>query len=175
VADLGKDLFSSGASAGSGYWPTIGTLFIGNHAGSIGESSILLILAAWVFLLVTKTIDWRAPLAMTLAGFLASLALGYDPLFGVLSGGLLYGAVFMTTDYVTAPLTSKGKLIFGFGAGLITVLIRKWGSYPEGVTYGILIMNALCPFLNKLLPRKYGYVPKKKAASRAGGAAKGAS
>jgi electron transport complex protein RnfD len=175
VADLGKDLFSSGASVGGGYWPTMGTLFIGNHAGSIGESSILLILAGCVFLLVTRTIDWRAPLTMSLAGILASLALGYDPLFGVLSGGLLYGAVFMATDYVTAPLTNKGKLIFGFGAGLITVLIRKWGSYPEGVTYGILIMNALSPFLNKLLPRKYGYMPKKKAAAPAGGAAKGAS
>jgi electron transport complex protein RnfD len=79
----------------------------------------------------------------------------------------------MATDYVTSPLTSKGKLIFGFGAGLIAVLIRKWGSYPEGVTYGILIMNALAPFLNKLLPRKYGFVPKKPAAV-GGAAAKGA-
>jgi electron transport complex protein RnfD len=165
VAGLGKDLFASGLSASDGYWSTVKTLFIGNHAGAIGESSILLILAGGVFLLVTKTIDWRAPLTMVLAGLLASLALGYDPLFGILSGGLLYGAVFMTTDYVTSPLTPKGKLIFGFGAGLVTVLIRKWGSYPEGVTYGILIMNALCPFLNKLLPRKYGYVPRKKPAA----------
>jgi electron transport complex protein RnfD len=167
VAGLGKDLFASGASGTEGYWSTVTTLFIGNHAGAIGESSILLILAGCVFLLVTKTIDWRAPLAMTLGGLLASLVLGYDPLFGILSGGLLYGAVFMTTDYVTAPLTPKGKLIFGFGAGLITVLIRKWGSYPEGVTYGILMMNALSPFLNKLLPRKYGYVPRKKPAAPA--------
>jgi electron transport complex protein RnfD len=161
VAALGKDLFAAGAS-GADYWSTIKTLFIGNHAGAIGESSVLLILAACLFLLITKTIDWRAPLAMTLVGLLASLALGYDPLFGVFSGGLLYGAVFMTTDYVTAPLTSKGKLIFGCGAGLITVLIRRLGGYPEGVTYGILIMNALSPFLNRLLPRKYGYVPRKK-------------
>ncbi|MDR0399666.1 MAG: RnfABCDGE type electron transport complex subunit D [Treponema sp.] len=159
---LGRDLFASGASGSAGYWSTIKTLFIGNHAGSLGESSILLILAACIFLLITKTIDWRAPLAMILAGFLGSWALGYDPLFGILSGGLLYGAVFMASDYVTAPLTPRGKLIFGFGAGLITVLIRKWGSYPEGVTYGILIMNALTPFLNRLLPRKYGYVPRKK-------------
>jgi electron transport complex protein RnfD len=163
VADLGRDLAASGAS-GDSYWSTIRTLFIGNHAGSLGESSIFLILAACLFLLVTRTIDWRAPLTMTVTAFLASLALGYDPLFGILSGGLLFGAVFMATDYVTAPLTGKGKLIFGFGAGLITILIRKWGSYPEGVTFGILIMNALTPFLNKLLPRKYGYVPKKKPA-----------
>jgi electron transport complex protein RnfD len=176
---LGKDLAASGAFSGafsgalSGvsadpwYWPTMKTLFIGNHAGAIGESSIFLILAACVFLLATRTIDWRAPLTMTLAGFLASWALGYDPLFAVLSGGLLYGAVFMATDYVTAPLTARGKLIFGFGAGLITVLIRKWGGYPEGVTFGILIMNALCPFLNRLLPRKYGSVPRKKPAAPA--------
>jgi electron transport complex protein RnfD len=181
VSAVGKDFLGSGADAG--YWPTMKTLFFGNHAGSIGESSIFLILAACAFLLLTRTIDWRAPLTMTLAAFLASWALGYDPLFGILSGGLLFGAVFMATDYVTGPLTSKGKLIFGFGAGLITVLIRKWGSYPEGVTYGILIMNALSPFLNRLLPRKYGYVPKKRPAlpvvpaagsSPASGAAKGA-
>jgi electron transport complex protein RnfD len=163
VGALGKDLAASGAS-GAGYWSTIKTLFIGNHAGAIGESSALLILAGCLFLLLTKTIDWRAPLTMTLAGLLASLALGYDPLFGIFSGGLLFGAVFMVTDYVTAPLTDKGKLIFGFGAGLITVLIRRLGAYPEGVTYGILIMNALSPFLNRLLPRKYGYAPKKPAA-----------
>jgi electron transport complex protein RnfD len=156
------------------YWAAVKTLFIGNHAGSIGESSIFLILAACAFLLLTRTIDWRAPLAMTLAALLASLVLGYDPLFSLFSGGLLFGAVFMATDYVTAPLTSKGKLIFGFGAGLITVLIRRWGSYPEGVTYGILIMNALSPFLNKLLPRKYGYTPKKRPAGPASGSAKGA-
>jgi electron transport complex protein RnfD len=166
---------ASGLDASPGgwsFWSTMGTLFTGNHAGAIGESSILLILAACVFLLLTKTLDWRAPLAMTLTGFLASWALGYNPLFGILSGGLIYGAVFMATDYVTAPLTPKGKLIFGCGAGLITVLIRKWGSYPEGVTYGILIMNALSPFLNKLLPRKYGYTPRKKPAPPSGGARK---
>jgi electron transport complex protein RnfD len=170
VVDVGRDFLASGASASPGYWSTMKTLFIGNHAGSIGESSILLILAGCVFLLVTKTIDWRTPLAMTAAGVLGSLALGYDPLFSILSGGLLFGAVFMATDYVTAPLTAKGKFIFGFGAGLIAILIRKWGSYPEGVTFGILIMNAVVPFLNRLLPRKYGFVPKKPAAAK--GAAK---
>ncbi|MDR0731256.1 MAG: RnfABCDGE type electron transport complex subunit D [Treponema sp.] len=167
VGAVGKDfLAASGLNippdVSPDYWSAIKTLFIGDHAGAIGESSVLLILAACLVLLLTRTIDWRAPLAMTLAGLLASWALGYNPLFGIFSGGLLFGAVFMVTDYVTAPLTGKGKLIFGFGAGLITVLIRKWGSYPEGVTYGILIMNALSPFLNRLLPRKYGSVPKKK-------------
>jgi electron transport complex protein RnfD len=72
----------------------------------------------------------------------------------------------MATDYVTAPLTAKGKLIFGFGAGLITVLIRKWGGYPEGTSYGILIMNAATPFLNRLIQKKYGFVAPQKGASK---------
>jgi electron transport complex protein RnfD len=168
VMGIGKVFAAANLSASDDCWSTIKTLFIGNHAGSIGESSILLILAALFFLLVTKTIDWRAPAGMIAAGVLASWALGMDPLVGILGGGLMFGAVFMTTDYVTAPLTAKGKLIFGFGAGLITILIRKWGSYPEGVTYGILIMNGITPFLNRLLPKKYGFVPKKKPPKPAG-------
>jgi electron transport complex protein RnfD len=162
LAGIGKVFEAANLSAQADYWSTIKALFIGNHAGSIGESSIFLILAAFVFLLLTKTIDWRAPVGMIATGALVSWALKMDPLAGILGGGIVFGAVFMATDYVTAPLTSKGKLIFGIGAGLITILIRKWGSYPEGVTYGILIMNAVTPFLNRLLPKKYGFVPKKK-------------
>jgi electron transport complex protein RnfD len=162
VADVGA------AFAGSTeYWQVIKTLFIGNHSGCIGESSILLILAGAVFLLVTKTIYWRAPLAMIASSFILSAILGMDPLFSILSGGLCFGAVFMVTDYVSAPVTARGKLLFGCGAGIITVLIRKWGSYPEGVSYGILIMNAATPFFNKLLQKKYGYVSAKKPAQGA--------
>jgi electron transport complex protein RnfD len=148
----------------SGYWTTMRALFIGNHGGCTGETSILLILAGAVFLLVKKTIDWRAPVTMIGAALILSLILGMDPLFSILSGGLVFGAVFMATDYVSAPLTAKGKLIFGCGAGIIAVLIRKFGNYPEGVSYGILIMNAATPFLNRLLPKKYGTVPKTKGA-----------
>jgi electron transport complex protein RnfD len=173
LAGVGADLTAAGLAPSPDYWQVIRTLFIGNRGGCIGESSILCILAGGVYLLVTKTIDWRAPAAMIAACFMSSLALGLDPLFSILSGGLVFGAVFMATDYVTAPLTFKGKLIFGFGAGLITVLIRKWGNYPEGVSYGILIMNALTPFLNRLLPRKYGYVPKKRGAPVKKGGASG--
>jgi electron transport complex protein RnfD len=164
VAGVGKVLVKAHLSAADSWWPTMKALFTGWHPGSIGESPAWLILAAFVFLLVRKTIDWRAPAAMIAAAFVSALALGLDPLFSVFSGGLLFGAVFMATDYVTAPLTAGGKLIFGIGAGIISMLIRKWGTYPEGVSYGILIMNGLTPFLNKLLPRKYGFVPKKKAA-----------
>jgi electron transport complex protein RnfD len=171
VADVGADFASAGLALSADYPGAIRTLFFGYHGGCIGETSILLILAVGIFLLVKKIIDWRTPAAMIGMTFLASLVLGMDPLFAILSGGLCFGAFFMATDYVTAPLTARGKLIFGCGAGLITVLIRKWGNYPEGVSYAILIMNALTPFLNRLLQKKYGSVPKK--VRPAGGSQKG--
>ncbi|GHT66584.1 electron transport complex subunit D [Spirochaetia bacterium] len=171
VHDVGRDfLVHAGLNGSVDYWSTIANLFVGNHAGCIGESSTFLILAGFIYLLATKTIDWRTPLAMIVTGFLASLVFsGFDlpfSLFSILSGGILFGAVFMATDYVSTPLTARGKLIFGFGAGLITILIRNWGSYPEGVMYGILIMNGVTPFLNRLLPKKYGFVAKKKGAAK---------
>jgi electron transport complex protein RnfD len=164
VSGVGRVLVQAHLSASDSWWSTMKALFIGWHPGSIGESPVWLILAAFVFLLIRKTIDWRAPVGMIAAAFVSALVLGLDPLFSILSGGIMFGAVFMTTDYVTAPLTSRGKLIFGIGAGIISILIRKWGTYPEGASYGILIMNGLTPFLNRLLPKKYGFVPKKKAA-----------
>ncbi|MDR2159977.1 MAG: RnfABCDGE type electron transport complex subunit D [Treponema sp.] len=165
VSGLGRVLLQAHISPSDSWGSTMKALFIGWHPGSIGESPAWLILAAFAFLLIRRTIDWRAPAGMIAAAFVSSFVLGLDPLFSVLSGGLLFGAVFMATDYVTAPLTAAGKLIFGIGAGIISILIRKWGTYPEGVSYGILIMNGFTPFLNKLLPRKYGFVPKKKAAA----------
>jgi electron transport complex protein RnfD len=163
VADVGRNLAGLGLASSAGYGDTIKTLFIGNHGGSIGETSILLILAGCAFLLITNTIDWRAPVSMLAGAVLTALILGLDPLFALLSGGLMFGAVFMVTDYVSAPVTPLGKLIFGFGAGVITMLIRKFGAYPEGTSYGILIMNAAVPFLNKFLQKKYGFVAKKGA------------
>jgi electron transport complex protein RnfD len=163
AAAVGADFAVSRLAPSAELWPTVKTLFWGNHGGCIGESSVPLILAGGLFLLLTGTIDWRAPAAMIGTALLASLLLpGVDPLFSVLSGGLLFGAVFMATDYSTAPVTARGKLLFGAGAGLITVLIRRWGNYPEGVSYGILIMNAASPFLDRLIHRKYGFVPPKK-------------
>ena len=162
VSDVAANLFETGLAPGETYRDMLQTLFIGNRSGTIGESSILLILAGCAYLLLMKIIDWRAPFAMIAAGAGAAFVLRMDPLFAVLSGGLVFGAVFMATDYVTAPLTTKGKLIFGAGAGIITILIRKWGNYPEGVTYGILVMNAVTPFLNRLLQKKYGYVKPRK-------------
>ncbi|MFP3042668.1 RnfABCDGE type electron transport complex subunit D [Treponema primitia] len=166
IQAVGADFAANKLASSADYWATLRTLFIGNHGGCTGETSILLILAGAVFLLVKKTIDWRAPVTMIGSAFILSLVLGMDPLFSVLSGGLIFGAVFMATDYVSAPLTAKGKLIFGCGAGIIAVLIRKFGNYPEGVSYAILIMNATAPFLNRLLPKKYGTVPKAKGAAK---------
>jgi electron transport complex protein RnfD len=162
ITDVGNNFVAAGLSQSPEYWDVMKTLFFGNRAGSIGESSILLILAGAFYLIVTKTIDWRAPLALILTTILTSFALGIDPLFSILSGGVLFAAVFMVTDYVTTPMTAKGKLVFGFGVGLIIVLVRKWGSFPEGATYAILMMNAVTPFLNRLMQKKYGFVRAKK-------------
>jgi electron transport complex protein RnfD len=169
VADVGKSLYDMGLSVSASYWQTIKTLFFGFNGGSMGETPVFIILAACFFLLVTKTIDWRAPVFMIGTGFIFALAFWQDfsfALFSILTGGLVFGAVFMVTDYVTSPVTSRGKMIFGAGVGLIAMLIRKFGIYPEGVCFAILIMNATVPFLNKLLPKKYGYVRRKKEAAK---------
>ncbi len=142
--------------------------FFGARAGCIGESAIFLILIAFVVLVATKVIDWRAPIAMVVTAVAVTWAFGIDPVLSLLSGGLLFGAVFMTTDYTTSPVTPVGRLLFGAGCGLITALIRVFGGYPEGVMFSILIMNAVVPFLNKIIPRKYGWVrPAKKPAEAA--------
>ena len=135
------------------YWQ----YFIGNRAGCIGETSILLILISFAFLALAHIIDWRAPLAMVGTVALCSLISGENVAMSLMTGGLMFGATFMVTDYATAPVTKKGRLVFGFGCGLITFLIRKFGGYPEGVMFSILIMNSVAPFLNNLTARKYGY------------------
>jgi len=163
ISSVGKSFVEAGLSASDSYWSTMKTLFFGFNSGCIGETSIFLCLTSFLFLLVTKTIDWRTPVCMIGSGFLFSLLFWQDlgfAFYSVLSGGLVFGAVFMATDYVTSPITEKGKILFGIGAGLITMLIRKWGSYPEGVCFSILIMNTAVPFLNKLLSKKYGFVKK---------------
>ena len=134
------------------------TMFFGHRAGSIGESAIFLVLASAIVLVVTRIIDWRAPVAMVATAVAVSWAFGMDPVLTLLSGGLLFGAVFMVTDYSTSPVTPRGRLLFGAGAGAITALIRVFGGFPEGVMFSILIMNAVTPFLNKIIPRMYGKV-----------------
>lgn len=134
-----------------------GDYFLGVRAGCIGESSAMLILIAAVFLILFRVIDWRIPVSFVGTVALCTLLSGGDVVISILSGGLLFGAVFMATDYATSPMTRPGRLIFGAGCGLITFLIRQFGGYPEGVMFSILFMNCLYPFLNKIISRKYGY------------------
>lgn len=139
-------------------------LFLGRRSGSLGEVCIALLLLGALFLLILRVISWHVPLSFILTLGITSwlwsgknFACG-DWLFAILSGGVILGAFFMATDYVSSPLTRKAQLIFGFGCGLITFVIRKWGGYPEGVCFSILIMNATVPLLDRFFPpRVYGY------------------
>lgn len=142
-------------------------LFLGNHAGCIGETSVLLISLGFIFLLWKKVIDWRITTAMLISAVGITWLAGINPILTVTSGGLMFGAVFMATDYVTSPVTPKGRLIFGAGCGIITALVRLYSGMPEGVMFSILIMNSTVPFLNKLIDRKYGYVKPVKAKKEA--------
>ncbi len=138
-------------------------LFLGNIGGSIGETSALLILAGGILLLVLGIINWRIPVAYIGTVALLTLALGQDAIFHILAGGLMLGAFFMATDYVTSPITARGKIIFGIGAGILTVVIRRFGGLPEGVCYSILFMNALTPLIDRYVRvRPYGLVKKVK-------------
>ena len=140
-------------------------LFLGNIPGTIGEVSKIAILVGFLFLLVTKTISWQIPVSMVGGVFVFSWLFGADPVMAILSGGVLFGAVFMATDYVTSPMTPWGCIIYGLGIGLIIALIRQFGAYPEGVTYGILLMNIATPLIDRFLPRKiYGHQKEAKKA-----------
>lgn len=137
-------------------------LFFGNVAGSLGETSALVLLLGAGYLFYKGIIDWRIPTAYLGSVAVLALLLGQDPLFNLLAGGLIIGAFFMATDYVTTPVTPRGKLFFGLGCGLLTMLIRKYGGYPEGVCYSILIMNATTPLIDRYTrPRRFGEVAKR--------------
>jgi electron transport complex protein RnfD len=133
--------------------PSYLDLFLGNHAGSIGETCALALLIGFVYLLVRRVITWHVPVAFIGTVALLALACGEDVLVQVLSGGLLIGAIFMATDYVTSPATTVGKLIFGVAAGGLTALIRFAGG-TEGVSYAILFMNLLTPYIDRLTRRR---------------------
>ncbi|MBR1560826.1 MAG: RnfABCDGE type electron transport complex subunit D [Clostridia bacterium] len=143
---------------------TLTELFMGNVPGSIGETCKLAILIGFAILLVTKTITWHIPVALTVSTALFCGIFGYNPLTAVLSGGVLYAAVFMATDYVTCPMSAKGQLIYAACAGFLIALIRKFGLYPEGVTFAILLMNAASPLIDRYTKRRvYGYEKEAKA------------
>ncbi len=130
------------------------TLFLGNHGGCLGETCALAIILGGIYLLIRKVITWHIPVAFISTVAAMSFLCGKDTLYQILSGGLLLAAFFMATDYSTSPSTPWGKIIFGVGCGLITILIRFWGSLPEGVSYSILLMNILTPYISKLTRQK---------------------
>ena len=134
--------------------PSYLDLLLGNHGGSLGETCALTLILGGIYLLVRRVISWHAPVAFIGTVALMSLVCGRDVLGQLLSGGLVIAAIFMATDYSSTPNTKWGKIIFGVGCGLITVLIRFWGNYPEGVSYSILIMNILTPYIAKLTRSK---------------------
>jgi len=139
-------------------------LFLGTRSGSMGETSVLLLLIGGAYLIYRRYINWQIPACMIgtvavltwLFGGQAGLFTG-DPILHIMSGGLILGAFFMATDMVTIPITLKGQIIFAVGAGALTVLIRLLGGYPEGVCYAILLMNSVTPLIDRLIkPVKYG-------------------
>ena len=141
-------------------------MFTGAMGGSFGEISALALLLGFAYLLMRKVITWHIPVAVigTMVAFAAiyGATMGGEmvwqmPLFHVLAGGALLGAIFMATDYVTSPMTTKGMVIYGIGIGLITMCIRLWGAYPEGMSFAILIMNSVVPLINKYVkPKRFG-------------------
>lgn len=141
-----------------GKTPDLLDLFLGNVGGAIGETCKLALLIGGIYLILRGVISWVMPVSFIGSVFVLSFLIKdfslSAALYQVLSGGLIIGAFFMATDYVTSPATPKGKLIFGIGAGIITVLIRFWGVYPEGVSYAILLMNILNPYINIWSRRK---------------------
>lgn len=125
------------------------TLLLGNHGGCLGETSALALLIGFAYLLIRGVISWHTPVCFVGTVFVMSLILGQDAVGQILSGGLMLGAIFMATDYSTTPSTNLGRVLFGIGAGLLTVLIRFYGAYAEGVSFAILFMNTLTPYLSK--------------------------
>jgi len=144
-------------------------LFLGKCGGCLGETSVLALLVGGMILLSLGIIRWHIPLSYIATVFLLTGLFWLinpdkyaDPLFHILSGGLMIGAIFMATDLVTSPITSRGMLVFGMGCGVLTVVIRLFGSYPEGVSFAILIMNGFTPLIDRYIrgPR-YGLLPQK--------------
>ena len=162
-------LIAKGEASMSDLSNSLTDMLIGNTGGCLGEVCAIAILLGLVYLLVKKIITWHIPVSIlvTVAVFsglmhLANPTTYVAPQYELLSGGLLLGAVFMATDYVTSPMTHKGQLIYGVAIGLLTMVIRTWGAYPEGMSFAILIMNAFTPLINNYCkPKRFGEVVKK--------------
>jgi len=134
--------------------PGIWQMFIGVRGGCLGETSNLALLVGGLYLMIRRVITWHAPVAFIAVVFGFSALIGQDAVYHLFAGGLFIGAFFMATDYVTTPQTNLGRLVFGIGAGLLTVILRVYSSYPEGVSFAILLMNILTPYINKFTETK---------------------
>ena len=135
--------------------------FLGQMGGCLGETSALALLIGGVYLIYKKQIDWKVPAVMIGTVFVLTWAMGANPFMQILSGGLFLGAFFMATDMVTSPTTSKGRVVFALGLGILISLIRMKGGYPEGTAYAILIMNGVVPLIDRYIrPKKFGGVNK---------------
>ena len=166
-----KEAIKSGDATVLDRLPDAMSLFLGNHpdgAGAMGEICALALLIGLVYMLWKKIITWHIPVSILATVFVfASLfhlanPVYADPVSVILSGGLMLGAIFMATDYVTSPMTPKGQVIYGVAIGLLTIIIRNWGAYPEGMSFAILIMNAFTPLINNYIkPKRFGEVPAK--------------
>lgn len=130
---------------------------LGFTGGSMGEVGAIALLLGFIYLLATRTITWHIPVSIIATVAIFSAIIGVNVGVQLLTGGLLLGAIFMATDYVTSPMTHKGMLIYGVMIGIITVIIRQWGAYPEGMSFAILIMNGVTPLINRYVkPRRFG-------------------
>lgn len=130
---------------------------IGNMGGSLGEVSAIALIIGFIYMLCMKVITWHIPVSIIATVALFSLCVGAPVGIELLSGGLMLGAIFMATDYVTSPMSHKGQLLYGVMIGIITLVIRLWGAYPEGMSFAILIMNGVTPLINRYMkPRKFG-------------------
>jgi Na+-translocating ferredoxin:NAD+ oxidoreductase subunit D len=146
-------------------------LLLGTVPGSLGETCKIALIAGFLFLLLMRAVDWKIPLSFIGSVALLALVMGRDPLLELLSGGLLLGAFFMATDTVTSPSATWGRVIFGVGCGVLTILIRVYGGFPEGVCYAIILMNCITPLIDRyVVPRRFGAPP---ARIRIGRPAKG--
>ena len=146
----------SGYAEAVAQYPTM-QLFLGNIGGSMGEVSALALLIGGIFLIIKKVISPATPIAFlgTMAVF--ALLIGQDPLWHICAGGAMIGAFFMATDYVTTPITIKGKIVFGICCGLLTMIIRTYGAYPEGISFSILLMNIITPLIDSFFEKRlYG-------------------
>lgn len=155
-----------------GELPSLLDMFLGKIGGSLGETSALALIIGGVYLVIRRVIRWHTPVFFVGTVFVGALLFsGFDvsfALYQILSGGLMLGAIFMATDYSTTPPTPFGKVVFGIGCGLITLVIRLWGSNPEGVSYAILLMNILAPYISDLTRHKiFGAVKAKKGGKAA--------